>query len=91
MTSFSLENNPINFANKTGHHCKTIIPVCSFLRRFGGFSLIPSCSFISSSGAGGLAEVGLEDLQDLVLPICHGRKKWDAVYEWGLEEPEKSR
>ncbi|KAI4573137.1 hypothetical protein MJG53_012975 [Ovis ammon polii x Ovis aries] len=59
--------------------------------RFGGFSLIPSCSFISSSGAGGLAEVGLEDLQDLVLPICHGRKKWDAVYEWGLEEPEKSR
>lgn len=53
--------------------------------------MIPSCSFISSSGAGGLAEVGLEDLQDLVLPICHGRKKWDAVYEWGLEEPEKSR
>jgi len=75
MTSFSLENNPINSANKTRHHCKAVLPVCPFLRRFGGFSLIPSYSFISSPGVGGLAEVGLEDLQDLVLPIHPGRRK----------------
>lgn len=72
--SFSLKNNPINSTNKMRHHCKTILQVCPFLRKFGGLLLIPPYSFTYSPGAGGLPEVGKEDLWGLVLLIHCGRK-----------------
>lgn len=52
----SLKNNPVNSTNKTRHHCQTVLHVCP--RKLDGFPLIPSYSFTSLPGAGGLAVGG---------------------------------